>query len=94
MFRELSSTGDIGVLANCKGLTKAVFSKCPKITGKKCRGKFFGNQSSKKFAGSFLPGDIKVFEHAKDLKWVNMRECEKITGKRSFFEPSLETSPL
>ena len=31
---ELSSIGDIGVLANCPGLTQVSFALCKKITGK------------------------------------------------------------
>ena len=65
-----------------KALKELMMEQCGNLTGKTCRGKFFADQSSKKFAGFFFPGDIKVFEHTKGLKEVNMSRCKEITGKK------------
>ena len=75
-------SGDIKVFEHTKQLKNLNMRRCFEITGKKFLGKFFADQSSQKFAGSFLPGDIKVFEHTKDLEIVTMYACTEISGKK------------
>ena len=76
-----------------KQLEKLNTTGCRKLTGKKFLGKFFADQSSRKFAGFFFPGDIGVLANCPGLKHVDFSRCKKLTGKGTFFETSLETSP-
>ena len=64
-----------------KGLKEVDMRYCEEITGKKCRGKFFADQSSQNFAGLFFPGDIEVLGNCPGLTNVKLNGCTNLTGK-------------
>ena len=71
------------MFGHTKQLKDLNIMKCKEITGKKCRGNFFADQSSKKFAGFFFPGDIVVLANCPGLIKVDFYDCEKLTGKKT-----------
>ena len=51
--------GDIKVFEHTKGLKELNTEDCKKLTGKKCRGKFFADQSPASFPASFREYNLR-----------------------------------
>ena len=77
-----------------KALKELNAMDCKKLTGKKCRGKFFADRTSTQgmFRELSSTGDIGVLANCPRLIEADFYDCGKLTGKGSFSEPSLETS--